>query len=50
MVQLRHHTAMDLAHEHGTLSQLQSEQLPVVENRLRIIAHMVAQIEAVVGR
>jgi len=49
-VQLRHYTAMDLAHEDGALLQLQSKQLTVVEYRLRIFAHMVAQIETVVGR
>jgi hypothetical protein len=48
VVQLRHHIAMLLSHEHGALVQLKSQQLAVVENRLGVIAHMVAQIEAVI--
>jgi hypothetical protein len=49
VVQLRHHITMHLSHEHGALVQLKRQQLAVVENRLGVIAHMVAQIEAVVG-
>jgi len=48
VVQLRHHIAMNLTHVHGALVQLKSQQLAVVENRLGAIAHMVAQIEAVI--
>jgi hypothetical protein len=48
VVQLRHHIAMNLTHENGALVQLKSQQLAVVENRLGAIAHMVAQIEAVI--
>jgi hypothetical protein len=49
VVQLRHHIAMHLTHEDGALLQLKRQQLAVVENRFGVIAHMVAQIEAVVG-
>jgi hypothetical protein len=50
VVQLRHDIAMHLSHEHSALLQLKRQQLAVVENRLRVIAHMVAQVEAVIRR
>jgi hypothetical protein len=49
VVQLRHHIAMHLTHEHCALLQLKRQQLAVAENRLGVIAHMLAQIKAVVG-
>ena len=50
MVQLGHHVAMNLTHEHSALLQLKRQQLSVIENRLGVIANMVAQIEAVIRR
>jgi hypothetical protein len=42
VVQLRHHAAMDLAHEHGSHWQLLRQQLSVIEHRLRVVTHVVA--------
>jgi hypothetical protein len=39
---------MYLTHEHSALLQLKRQQLAVVENRLGVIAHMVAQIKTVI--
>ena len=50
VVQLRHHIAMHLTHQDDALLQLKRQQLAVVENRLRVIAHMVAQVQAVIRR